>query len=215
MLYFSSVAEAVAYKQELERLGALHATPEDKARVTLAPPDISTMTVELVRGAGAIQQIPGARHLNDILRHGLDTRNIVLIKLDGHQLTPRELKGLIRTDGERRNLPWKLTPSWGRSGIAVSIKGEIPRLRKPTVHELATDESPAESPDVVDPEATAPDAPSESWRDRPREQYFSRFFLSFHTVHDARRFVRFWHKRTLDVKDDGSRATVVNASLVW
>ncbi|CAI4210579.1 unnamed protein product [Parascedosporium putredinis] len=38
LLYFSSVAEAVAYKQELERLGALHATPEGKARMTLAPP---------------------------------------------------------------------------------------------------------------------------------------------------------------------------------
>ncbi|PKS08949.1 hypothetical protein jhhlp_003562 [Lomentospora prolificans] len=211
LLYFSSVAEATAYKQELERLTTLEDTAEDRARMTIAPPDPSTMTVELVQGTSAVQQIPGSRHSKDILRHSLDTRNIVFMKLDGHQLTLKELKGLINADGERRNLAWKLSSSWGKGGIAVSLKGEVPRAAPPA----STDTTADPETNTPEHEAATLMAGLGSWREKPRETYFSKFFLSFHTVHDARRFIRSWHKRRLSIKDDESRVSVVNASLIW
>lgn len=216
LLYFSSAVEATAYKDELERLAAIKDASEEKARMTLAPPDTSTMTIELVQGVNAIQQIPASHHSKDIMRLSLDTRNIVFIKLDGHQLTVKELKGLITADGERRNLAWKLTPSWGKGGIAVSLKGEIPRAPAPLPPSPAY-AAEADGPLVVpeDQEEAMQFAEAESWKERPREAYFSRFFLSFYTVHDARRFIRSWHRRRFNVKDDESHVSVVNASLIW
>jgi len=211
LLHFSSVVEAVAYKHELERLVASEITPEKKVRMTLAPPDASLMTVELVQGANAVQQIAGSRHSKDVLRHGLDTRNIVFVKLDGHQLTLKELKALIGADGERRNLPWKLSSSWGRGGIAVTLKGEVPRVVPPPPVADAAGAGPA----VASASDEAAAQAVEPWKEKHREDHFSRFFLSFHTVHDARRFIRSWHRRRLNVRDDESRVSVMNASLIW
>lgn len=105
-------------------------------------------------------------------------------------------------DGRGRNLVWKLRESWGEGGISVSLKGGAP-VKKVEVQELAeADGMEGDAVEVPEGGEAPPD-------------FFSRFFLSFQTVHDARRFIRSWHRRALNVHDDGYRACIVNASLIW
>lgn len=211
LLHFASADEAIAYKAELERLVANPSAEE--SRLTLCAPDPASLSVELVRGVDPVGQIPGARVPQDVLRRGLDARNIVHIKLDGSQLMPGELSELVVADGRRRNLAWKLARSWGRGGIAVSLRGSPPRKK------VIPPELPPEGESLEGaPLAESSERDTAAWvpeRKTHPEEFFSRFFLAFHTVQDARRFIRSWHRRTFKVNEDGSRACIINASLIW
>ena len=197
ILHFPTVDAAKAYKHELERLVASPNPPE--SRLSLCPPDPASLSVELVTGRNPLARVPGSRVPTDILRRGLDSRNLVHVELEGSQLSLEEMGGLLEADGRRRHLAWKLRDGWGEAGISVSLRGSAPR--KPN------------APDAAEEEEDAGEVPSR--RKPPPEDFFSRFFLSFQTVHDARRFIRSWHRRALNVNDNESRACIVNASLIW
>ncbi|SPO05989.1 uncharacterized protein DNG_08678 [Cephalotrichum gorgonifer] len=218
LLHFSSLAEATAYKAELERLLAAAPPPEEAQgqqqqppRLTLSTPDPSLVSVELVQGLSALRQVTGARVPMNVLRSGLHARNLVHVKLDGSQLTPCELRALVAADGRERNLAWKLSSSWGEDGVSVTLKNEPPPKRA----------APDEKGDAAAASSGGggPDPALASERRggggvKTRESFFSRFFLSFDTVHDARRFIRCWHRRKVNI-DDHERACIVNTSLIW
>lgn len=202
ILHFPTVDAAKSYKAELERLVASPRPAE--SRMTLCPPDPSSLSIELVRGYNPISRIPGSRVPHDILRRGLDARNLVHIKLEGSQLTLDEIGALVQADGKRRNLPWKLRESWGKGGISVSLYGSAP--------------SKVGGSEAVDAATEAEDdAEVAEWKSHKPgpENFFTKFFVSFQTVHDARRFIRAWHRRALNISENEQRACIVNASLIW
>lgn len=125
------------------------------------------------------------------------------VKLEGSQLTLGEMGALVEGDGRGRNLAWKLKESWGEGGISVSLKGGPPPVKK------------VEMPEFVEEGAELDDAAGVPEGSEAPPDFFSRFFLSFQSVHDARRFIRSWHRRALNVHDDEYRACIVNASLIW
>lgn len=113
-----------------------------------------------------------------------------------------EMGALVEEDGRGRNLAWKLRGSWGEGGISVSLRG-APPVKKEVVPEFVEDaEMEGDEAEMLEGGEPPPD-------------FFSRFFLSFQSVHDARRFIRSWHRRALNVHDDEYRACIVNASLIW
>lgn len=198
ILHFPTVHAAKAYKRELTRLVS-SPTPSE-ARLTLCPPDPSSLTIQLVTGRNPLARVPGARVPRDVLFRGLDAKNIVHVKLEGSQLTMAEMGALVRADGEARNLAWRLRGSWGKGGISVSLLGGAPRKR--VVPRPVEEEGEAEEDVIVS-------------RKPPPDDFFSWFFLSFASVHDARRFIREWHRRALNVNEVEHRACIVNASLIW
>lgn len=236
ILHFPTLESAKAYKAELERLVASPTTSE--SRMTLCPPDPSSLSIELVWGRNPFSRVPGSRVPHDILRRGLDARNLVLVKLEGSQLTLDEIGELVEADGKQRNLAWKLRNSWGKGGISVSLRGSVPRTEleineaEDDVMDEGKDEGQDEEKDewkdegkneVEDEEEDGGENDAEvageegewpSHKPRP-EMFFTRFFLSFQTVHDARRFIRAWHRRPLNISENGQRACIVNTSLIW
>lgn len=195
ILHFPTLDAAKAYKAELERLVA-SPTPSE-SRMTLCPPDPSSLSVELVWGRNPLSRVPGSHVPHDILRRGLDARNLVHVKLEGSQLTLDEIGELVEADGRQRNLAWKLRDSWGKGGISVSLRGWAPR-----------------EPETPEAEDDGAEAEWGSHKPRP-ENFFTRFFLSFQTVHDARRFTRAWHRRPLNINENEQRACIVHTSLIW
>lgn len=196
ILHFPTLDAAKAYKAELKRL----VTSPDPAetRMTLCPPDPSSLSVELVWGHNPFSRVSGSRIPHDILRRGLDARNLVHVKLDGSQLTLDEMRAVVEADGKERNLAWKLRDTWGNGGISVSLHGSPPR-RIPERNEAEDDR----------------EAPRWGGHKPRPENFFTRFFLSFQTVHDARRFIRAWHRRPLNINEEDQRACIVNTSLIW
>jgi len=193
-LLFPSLSDAAAYRKEVR---AQFQSAAHQWRLTIAPPDWKNMALILKYGERSIRSKLQSLGQPDILKQQLQSEHLVAIKLDGGRLSLDRLKALLGDDGIDRNLSWKLKASWGQGGISLTAEA-----------------GPA-APKSMDTE----DARSRVGVYRKGDKsgtssagLASRFFLSFQTADEARRFARQWHKRRLVLKD--SRLSIVNTTLI-
>ncbi|TVY39348.1 hypothetical protein LSUB1_G002874 [Lachnellula subtilissima] len=118
--------------------------------------------------------------------------NMVLITSDIGVFDPQELLRAINDDGKRRNLHWKLALSKDR---LVQLKDD------PVVNGM--EEETGGSPKLKQRTLRPP----------------ARYVLSFKDRHEARRFVREWHKRSMPEKKNPRPGEelppVINAEILW
>lgn len=117
--------------------------------------------------------------------------NMVLITSDIGYIGHHALMRAIREDGRRRNMHWKLA-QW--DDPLVQLK---------------------ETPVVDEMEETGGSSGSKTRTLRPP----ARYVLSFKDRHEARRFVREWHKRSMPEKREPKPGEelppIVNAEILW
>ncbi|TVY30305.1 hypothetical protein LHYA1_G001626 [Lachnellula hyalina] len=120
------------------------------------------------------------------------TENMVLITSDIGVFDPQQLLKAIRDDGTRRNLHWKLVLSKDR---LIQLKDD------PVVNGM--EEEMGGSPKLKQRTLRPP----------------ARYVLSFKDRHEARRFVREWHKRSMPEKKNPRPGEelppVINAEILW
>ncbi|KAF8862577.1 hypothetical protein BDZ45DRAFT_799068 [Acephala macrosclerotiorum] len=127
-------------------------------------------------------------------RREANTENLVLFTTDRSRITHADILEVMAQDGRRRNMHWKLAGDRQDSIIKIQSNGR----REPGG--FAKKNSP--------------------FRGGPRTyEGPSRFIISFKDSHEARRFVREWHRRPLPVQQ-GARAEdepppIVNAEILW
>jgi len=118
--------------------------------------------------------------------------NMVLITSDTGAVHYNELLRAIREDGKRRNLHWKLAL---RNDPLVQLKDNS------VVDEM--EEETSGSPKLKQKTLRPP----------------ARYVLSFKDRHEARRFVREWHKRSMPEnkkpKPGEELPPIVNAEILW
>jgi hypothetical protein len=127
--------------------------------------------------------------------------DMVLFSLDMGHLTHYDLATALSDDGKRRNLHWKLAGG----------KEDIVRLNN---NQEVDDKMLEEgwNQDSADGE-TSRSAKKRQVR-RP-----ARYIISFKDPHEARRFVREWHRRPFPVQREHSPGDepppIVNAEILW
>lgn len=110
-----------------------------------------------------------------------------------------DIRAELRADGRRRNLHWKLA---GHDRDIVKLDAVDPG------HDLGPSTSPGRHV-----EAELKEKPLK--RSVPAA---SRFVIAFKDRHEARRFVREWHRSRLPLQRDladGEPATIANAEILW
>jgi hypothetical protein len=124
--------------------------------------------------------------------------NMVLFSIDMGDISPTTIRHVLREDGKRRNLLWKLAD--GDNIIKLKVDGEP---------DTGRDERPLEGRAYH----TVKLRPLDFARKPPR------FAIAFQDSNEARRFVREWHRRPLilsgsDRMDDEPPPTV-NVEILW
>jgi len=118
--------------------------------------------------------------------------DMVLVSTDFGQISLDGLLQGIKLDGRNRNLHWKL----------ANVEDPIVRL-----HDWPVGEDEAEE--------------SRGGRERNAPKPLGRYVVSFKDRHEARRFVREWHKRPFVEKGKAGRrlgqdlAPIINAEILW
>jgi hypothetical protein len=123
------------------------------------------------------------------------TEDMVLVSTDIGQISQADLLDGIKRDGRNRNLHWKL----------ANVENPIMRL-----HDWPVGEDGAEKPEKTR---------DGRWRKPPKP--LGRYVISFKDRHEARRFVREWHKRPFVKRAEASRRLgqesppIINAEILW
>lgn len=127
-------------------------------------------------------------------RREANTENLVLFTTDRSHITHADVREVMAQDGRRRNMHWNLAGDRQDSIIKIQNngRGEAGGLARKK-GSFQGGRRPYEGP--------------------------SRFIISFKNSHEARRFVREWHRRPLPVQH-GARAEdepppIVNAEILW
>lgn len=188
----------------------------------------------------------GAPSLVEWLMQAAGSRHLVLLVLEGGRLSLPTLRAIIREDGVERNLPWRLKnlegdASDGNGGImafgksslkAADQAGPEDSLRQQLASAMGEGGGGRGGEGEVAWSATDPTAElaalSRTARERQRlsnNQYrrWNRFIVPFLDEAEARRFVRRWHRRQLQLKmgheDSDVKAweesRTINASILW
>ena len=127
-------------------------------------------------------------------------QNRVLVSVDQANWTLLDLREAISDDGRRRNLHWKL----------VDGSGDILRL------DVAQQ---GQESGVIRADEIARMGPSGTTHNNKPFPATSTFIISFKDRHEARRFVREWHRRALPERRKASVSDppppVLNAQILW
>ncbi|KAK1720816.1 hypothetical protein BDP67DRAFT_593855 [Colletotrichum lupini] len=230
-ILFDSHAAAAAYQREAQRLHALAGralaspaaglTPAETSSASsptsvfsLAPPSKTPLNLHLYklnRATEARLETFSIQGLLSMTPEPPPRANAhVVLSLDGGTLDQRSLSHWIRRDARDRNLGWPvqhLRPYFApKVHQRTATKAE--KLTE-TGEGLVYDEDDA-GPAVTEGDSgrrgTTPDALDET---APS----GRFVVSFPDAHEARRFVRAWHKKELILTNDQS--VIVNTHVVW
>jgi hypothetical protein len=128
-----------------------------------------------------------------IARQKTNSEDMVLFSVDLGHITYWDVKNAISDDGKKRNLHWKLTEG---EGAVVKINGS-----------------------QWNEEDDLSDESRHSRSDRRHIRGPPKFILSFKDSHEARRFVREWHRRPFPVQKDHKLGDepppVINAQMFW
>lgn len=220
-VFFHSKPAALAYMNEVKRLyevsrkllyppeasksrGPLHkavAAPqpvvseEEEAAVrsfSLLPPSAELNLGSRIWSTFLMRELAtklGMRNMAQGLKLDPAPPGKVLVKLDGSGLSVDDVWQALRDDGRERNAPWQLVNL--RDGIKPVKKLDIPGAKKAR-RRMADERVAAEQ----------------------KNERFARFILTFTSPVHARRFVRNWHKRTIDDREL-NREIVVDATVLW
>jgi hypothetical protein len=124
----------------------------------------------------------------------------VLVSLEGGDMGIETVRRLLREDGEDMNMSWDLLDSpedvlpveWlNQLSERTKYSGKVVKIASERARFL--DSRPKEDGKV---------------------ESASRFVLSFKAASQARRFVRYWHRRSARCPDTG-REQVINAATLW
>ena len=130
-----------------------------------------------------------------------NAEDMVLFSLDTGQLSHNDVAAALSDDGRRRNMHWKL--AGGKEDIVRLSNGQD-----------MDDKMPG---DVWD-RALPYDETSRPPERRPVRMP-SRYIISFKDGHEARRFVREWHRRPFPVQRERNHGNeppaIVNAEILW
>ncbi|KAK1699780.1 hypothetical protein BDP55DRAFT_644835 [Colletotrichum godetiae] len=231
-ILFDSHTAAAAYQREAQRLHALAgrslaspaagltsaetssiSAPSNTSTFSLAAPSKTSLSLHLYKLNRATETRLETFSIQGLLSMTPEppprANAHVVLSLDGGTLDQRSLSHWIRRDARDRNLGWPVQHL--RAYFA-------PKVDRRTV---TASESPAESAeglvyDDVDeaPAAMGADSGRRGTPDALDETAPSaRFVVSFPDVHEARRFVRAWHRKELVLTNDQS--VVVNTHVVW
>ncbi|KAL9946505.1 hypothetical protein D7B24_007776 [Verticillium nonalfalfae] len=246
-ILFTSRAAARAYQREAEQLysraradaAKQDLTPappaDDIPPFTLAPPSPAPLNLKLYALPPSTAARLGAFTLAKTLpapEKSVEGAQRVVVSLQGGALPPAAFWGLVRRDGEERNLAWdvlEMQPYFAQKAASSSAShrnSNTPRdktkNKKKEKQEQTAAESTAETQTAEQRaagETATTDAPAS---DEPKDKTHAksaRFVLSFRDVHEARRFARSWHRREFPLspprqgRDKGRVGQCVTASV--
>ncbi|OLN88096.1 hypothetical protein CCHL11_00505 [Colletotrichum chlorophyti] len=217
-ILFDSYDAAASYQKEAQRLHALARrsllspaaglNPNPSTTVfTLAPPSNAPLSLHLYKLDRAAEN-----RLETFSIHGLlsmtpepppRANSQVILSLDGGALDQRTMSTWIKRDARDRNLGWPVQHM--RPYFAPKV-----HRRQVTAEEPAEDDDHGWNGDT--PPSWVVDADE---RDGLTEEttLSARFVLSFPDAHEARRFVRAWHRKELVTP--GAQSLIVNTHFVW
>ena len=113
----------------------------------------------------------------------------IIFALEGGALDLPSLLEIFHRDGEQRNLQWDITRV--HPYLPLKLRAATQRGARKQKSVQTSQNEASESPRGTEG-ANDPDAGAESTKSR-------RFVVSFGDVHEARRFVRVWHRRELEL----------------
>lgn len=220
-ILFDSHAAAASYQIDAQRrynlarralqspAAALNTPSEPDATVfTLAPPSRAPLSLHLYRLNKATEIRLEAFSVQGLLSITPDPPpracSQVILSLDGGTLDQRSLSQWIRRDARDRGLGWPVQHIRAYFPPKVDWKG---LSDEPEVLEYKWDDDTA--PSIIDAEKEARRPTDETARS-------ALFVLSLPDAHEARRFVRAWHRKELrtSIKSRG-QSVVVSAHFVW
>ncbi|KAM0321719.1 hypothetical protein ACHAQA_009958 [Verticillium albo-atrum] len=216
-ILFTSRAAARTYQREAERLYALARAdaatqdssvaplPTDDPAFTLAAPSPAPLSLKLYALPPSTASRLGAFTLGKILptEEGkpVEGSQRVIVSLQGGTLPTAAVWGLVRRDGEVRNLKWDVSEIKPYFAQKASSHGGKKREKKTAAKGGAGDGKTAAEEGVPPPpadetatEAEGADGADPLAQDRTHAKS-GRFVMSFGDVHEARRFARSWHRR--------------------
>lgn len=122
------------------------------------------------------------------------SEDMVLFSVDLGQISHYDLRHAISDDGKRRNLHWNLIDG---EGAIVKINSDVQEEDGESIEELGLARSPRKR------NIRAP----------------TRYILSFKNLHEARRFIREWHRRPFPVQKEhkvgDEPPPIMNAEMFW
>ncbi|WYZ45346.1 hypothetical protein EsH8_VIII_000662 [Colletotrichum jinshuiense] len=218
-ILFDSHAAAAAYQKEAQRLHSVVrrslespvsplATQPASSIFTLAPPSKAPLSLHLYK----LDRATEAR-LDTFSIHGLlsmtpepppRANSHVVLSLEGGTLDQRTLSQLIRRDARDRNLGWPV------QHMRPYFAPKVDRRTVAAVESAVPEESGWDSdaaPALVDAEGLKGGGAADE------TAMSARFVLSFPDVHEARRFVRAWHRKELVLSK--TQSLVANTHFVW
>jgi hypothetical protein len=129
-----------------------------------------------------------------IARQKTGSEDMVLFSVDWGQISHNDLRHAISDDGKRRNLHWDLIDG---EGAIVKINGDQQNLDDESAEEAIVTRTPR-SRNIRSP---------------------TRYILSFKDPHEARRFVREWHRRPFPMQKEhkvgDEPPPIMNAKIFW
>lgn len=129
-----------------------------------------------------------------LARQRTNSEDMVLLSVDWGRISHFDLKVAISRDGKRRNLPWNLIAG---DGAIVKVSSE------------------EQNGEIDEPE----DSSFASSSRRRKIRGPARYIISFNDPHEARRFVRVWHRRPFPVNREHKVSNVpppiMNVEMFW
>ncbi|KAK1967376.1 hypothetical protein LY78DRAFT_634085 [Colletotrichum sublineola] len=180
---------------------------------TLAPPSRAPLSLHLYKVDRATEARLGTFSVQGLLSMTPEppprANSHVILSIDGGTVDQRMLTYWLRKDGRERNLGWPVQHMRPYFAPKVDSRTVAPG-------EAQEADEPGWPDDDGDDDAPPPLVGAEAQQrgSGPDENAMSaRFVLSFPDVHEARRFVRAWHRREF-VLANGS-TVVLNTYVVW
>lgn len=232
-ILFDSYAAAASYQKEAQRrhaavrrsllspaapltsISASHAEAGGSASsiFTLAPPSRAPLSLHIYKLDRATEARLGTFSIQGLLSMTPEppprANSHVILSVDGGTIDQRMLTYWLRRDARERNLGWPVQHMRPYFALKVDSRaiapGDNPDADESEWRYGDDDDAP---PPLVDSEGQqrgggVPDENASS----------ARFVLSFPDVHEARRFVRAWHRKEF-VLSNGSTVTL-NTHVVW
>ncbi|KAK1999357.1 hypothetical protein LX36DRAFT_485012 [Colletotrichum falcatum] len=232
-ILFDSYAAAASYKEEAERLyaaarrsllsaaaplaassRAVEGGRAPPSVFTLAPPSRAPLSLHLHKFNRATEARLGTFSVQSLLSMTPEppprANSHVILSVDGGTIDQRTLTKWLRRDARERNLGWPvqhMRPYFAPKVHSRTVApGEAQGVDEPGWRDGDGDDNDAPPPLVGDERQQKGGGADEN-------AISARFVLSFPDVHEARRFVRAWHRREF-VVTNGS-AVVLNTYVVW
>ncbi|KAF6822790.1 hypothetical protein CMUS01_10950 [Colletotrichum musicola] len=220
-ILFDSYPAAASYQKEARRRHNLvsravespasaiaPAEPDPQQVFTLAPPSKAPLNLHMYKLNRATEARLQNFSIQGLLSMTPDppprAGSQVIVSLEGGTLDQRSLSQWIRSDARARNLGWPVQHMRAYFPMSADRRRQLTEAEdSPENYEWDEDSAPA----VMSPE-------QQRARDPTDETAKSgRFVLSFPDAHEARRFVRAWHRKE-QTRSRGQSVTV-NAYFVW